>query len=189
MTSPEDDKYRWGTPPALFRALEKLTFTGKFDIDICAGPVSTWAQVPTNFISREEDALAPTTNWFRNGARCGFCNPPYGSKAGNFPGTAAFVERGIQEIQRPTSYAKELLFLLPAAYDTKWFHDVALKANWVANLGRVGFIHPVTKKVQSQPLGGHVAMYFNDIGSRSIYNPTDLPLRMLRWNNKTQSWA
>lgn len=104
---PDVTSENWGTPFVFFQKLE--TRFGKFDLDAAAG--LDWSMCD-NFISKEMNALDPNTIW--NGKNI-FLNPPYGHWI------PKFLARVLIEV---TSFDKQIVCLLPAKTDTKWFHEV-----------------------------------------------------------------
>lgn len=100
---------RYSTPQSLY---ELLNAEFHFDCDSCP-------------LDGTVDGLA--TLFYSWAGKRVWCNPPYGSKIGDW------LERGME--------ADLAVFLLPARTDTRWFHDIAVpKAQEIRFLrGRVRF--------------------------------------------------
>jgi site-specific DNA-methyltransferase (adenine-specific) len=61
---------------------------------------------------------------------CNFVNPPYGRKIG------LWIEKGYREHQK----GKTVVFLIPSRTDTRWWHDIVMKADEIRFLrGRLKF--------------------------------------------------
>ncbi len=97
---------RWGTPEALYLALEKEF---QFTIDVAADADNAKC---VRFLDREEDAL--TIEWA--GERV-FCNPPYGRLL------AGWLEKGMLAAQ---DGGATVVMLLPARTGNRWFHRYCL---------------------------------------------------------------
>ena len=109
----------WETPPDLVR---RLQHEFSFDLDAAASPEN--AICPT-YITQEDDALVRP--WH---GRSVWCNPPY-SMLGTFTG------RALSESQR---LQNQIVLLIPAYTDTKWWRDHVLPANEIRFLtGRLRF--------------------------------------------------
>lgn len=103
----------WATPAHLFQVLdEEFNFT----LDACATGENHLCRA---YFTPEQDAL--TRPW----TGVVWCNPPYGR------GLERWVEKAYRESQR--GWASTIVMLLPAATDTRWFHQYA-------PLGEVRFI-------------------------------------------------
>lgn len=105
LTTAIDDK--WGSPFELFDFAEFVF--GTFDLDAAAE--ADWKMCEA-FISEEQDALNPETEWEGNNI---WINPPYDIKS-----ITAFVNRAIQE----TTLGKSITLLLPVKSDQQWFHTL-----------------------------------------------------------------
>jgi len=67
-----------------------------------------------------------TVEW----GRSNFCNPPYGRDIGNW------LHKGFSEWQK----GKTVVFLIPSRTDTKWWHEVVMKATEIRFIkGRLKF--------------------------------------------------
>jgi len=93
-----------------------------FDVDVCAS--SENAKCPRYF-SKEENGLAQDWSRFNN---C-WMNPPYGRQIG------IWIEKAYNESQKGTN----VVCLLPARTDTKWFHEYCLKGEIKFLKGRLKF--------------------------------------------------
>jgi site-specific DNA-methyltransferase (adenine-specific) len=102
----------WATPQ------EVVDRYGKFDLDPCADACN--AKAPT-FFTKQDDGL--TKPWFGRV----WMNPPYG--------------RGIKDwISKAANSECEVVALLPARTDTRWFHDhIYGKADVEFLKGRIKF--------------------------------------------------
>ena len=96
----------WGTPRQLY---ERLNTVFKFDLDPC-----TTEDNPLNtpcIITKKQDGLK--TKWFGNV----FVNPPYNE-------IEKWLDKAMFELGKPQTFeVKNIVFLLPARTDTKWFHN------------------------------------------------------------------
>lgn len=112
-------KTDWETPQWLFDELNKEF---RFDIDVCATKEN--AKCP-DFISLEQNALEE--DWY------GMCwmNPPYGKDLGKWVKKAYWASRIIGEAQ--------IVALLPARTDTKWFWDYCIHNEIRFLKGRIKF--------------------------------------------------
>ena len=118
-SSARDD---WGTPRALF---ERLDMTRNFVLDAAASRENALCW---RYISEEMDAL--TTEWDVEAGRWVWLNPPY-SKC------KEFMQRAVEQQQR---HKFNLMVLVPARTDTRWWHDYALKADVISFIvGRLTF--------------------------------------------------
>jgi site-specific DNA-methyltransferase (adenine-specific) len=94
----------WSTPPEFYARLNREF---AFRLDAAASD--------ENSLCEEHLADALSAAW--EGGPI-FCNPPYGRIA-----TPLWLTRGINEFQRTGATT---VFLLPAATETRWFHDLAV---------------------------------------------------------------
>lgn len=108
----------WATPPALVAALEAEF--GAFDLDPCARDET--AQAP-NYYTLAEDGLRQSWAPLRV-----FVNPPYSAPR-------PWIEKAREEAYR----GAQVILLLPAATDTKWFHEIVLP------YGNIRFLAPRIK--------------------------------------------
>jgi phage N-6-adenine-methyltransferase len=107
----------WGTPPALFEALD--CELGPFDLDAAAS--GEWIAKCEDFITPEEDALL--TEWGEIGSRV-FVNPPYSVKRVDFAGekmqtTAAFLHQAAAQ----AAEGRLVCALTPHRSDTRWWRE------------------------------------------------------------------
>jgi site-specific DNA-methyltransferase (adenine-specific) len=91
---------QWATPLDFFKKLDAEFY---FDVDVCADADN--AKCPV-FFSKAENGLAQNWREFS----CCWMNPPYGQEIGAWVKKAAESET-------------EVVGLLPARTDTRWFHD------------------------------------------------------------------
>jgi len=112
----------WETPNELFKELDDEFH---FTLDVCANQENwkCW-----HHFTMEEDGLAMA--WMNQMA---WMNPPYGREIGKW------VAKAYEEVQRwPLT---EVVGLLPARTDTKWFHDYIYgKAETRFIKGRIKFV-------------------------------------------------
>lgn len=94
----------WGTPMDFFDELDKEF---KFHLDVCATLKNAKCK---KFFSIKEDGLKQ--KWNKKG-RWAWMNPPYG--------------RAISDWIKKASEERNVVALLPARTDTKWFHDYIYK--------------------------------------------------------------
>lgn len=89
-----------------------------------------------------------------------WCNPPYGRK-GEL--SRAFVAKGAQEAYAACGSALDVVMLLAATPDVRWFHDVALSDDlgcsevWFTR-GRLAFVNPSTGQPARNNGGGSVLL-------------------------------
>lgn len=107
------------TPLNLFSLLNKEF---SFDIDVCAIPSNAKCQ---NFYSPDNDGLKQ--NWEGN---C-WMNPPYGRQI------KQWMEKAYMTAKKNNG---TVVCLVPARTDTKWWHDLAMKATEIRFIqGRLKF--------------------------------------------------
>lgn len=90
----------WATPQYLFDELDKEFH---FDVDVCANRSNHKCPV---YFDKNTDGLSMA--W--GGYRSVWCNPPYGKQIGKW-------------IKKAYESGTQVVMLLPARTDTKWFHD------------------------------------------------------------------
>jgi phage N-6-adenine-methyltransferase len=111
----------WSTPQAMVDA--EVERGGPFDLDVCCRAET--AKGPA-YYTKADDGL--TRQWFGRV----WCNPPYSNPK-------AWIKRAIEATS--TGEADEVVMLLPAAVDTRWFHDLVLPHADVRFVrGRVRFL-------------------------------------------------
>jgi phage N-6-adenine-methyltransferase len=111
---------RWGTPEALYLALDKEFH---FTIDVAADADNAKCD---RFLDREQDALS--IDW---AGEVVFCNPPYGRELGRW------VEKGMLAAQ---DGGATVVMLLPARTGNRWFHQYCLPHGEVRFIrGRLNF--------------------------------------------------
>lgn len=112
-------KEDWATPPELFAKLDAVYH---FDLDVCATADNAKC---ARFYSPEDNGLAQ--DW------TGVCwmNPPYGRKVRDWMAKACEAGRN----------GVIVVCLVFARTDTRWWHDHAMQATWIAFIrGRVRFV-------------------------------------------------
>lgn len=97
----------WETPQDLFDELDKEFH---FELDVCATKENAKCK---RFYTKEDDGLSH--GW---GGQV-WCNPPYGREIGKW------VEHAFLH-----SHKGEIVMLLPARTDTKWFHTYIYNKPW-----------------------------------------------------------
>jgi len=127
----------WKTPLYLF---DYVNNEFNFDADLAASD----GTLCNKYFSKENSALAESNSWDDMVA---WCNPPY-SMNKHFLKKAAEAKGSI------------IVFLLPNATDTKWFHD-ALRAGagFYIVEGRVQFIAPEDLDAGSNPSGSVILVF------------------------------
>ena len=101
LSSKSDD---WATPQDFY---DNLNREFHFDLDPCADDRNHKCDL---YFTREQDGLKQ--NW--GGGHRVFCNPPYGSKIGEW------VRYSYEQAQKPNTL---VVMLIPSRTDTKYFHD------------------------------------------------------------------
>lgn len=97
----------WETPPEFYERLrEEFSFT----LDVCANPENTKCRA---FYTPELNAL--TKRWHRvvRPDKWAWMNPPYGR----------VIKHWVQKAALESRFGLNIVCLLPARTDTKWFHD------------------------------------------------------------------
>lgn len=111
----------WATPQDLYDTLnEEFGFT----LDVCA---SDWNAKHKNYFTEKDDALSQ--NWKKNVC---FMNPPYGKVLNDWMRKAYESAEG----------GATVVCLVPAATDTAWWHDFAMKGEIRFLRGRPRFTTP-----------------------------------------------
>ncbi|NQW89624.1 hypothetical protein HQQ88_04860 [Curtobacterium sp. VKM Ac-2861] len=164
----------WYTPPELFAALtDDDGVPIHFDVDVAAPGVdgivtSPHIAVPASrFITKDLDALEPATPWGSR-TKC-WMNPPYGPLLPRFT-------------HRATSHAAaggEVLALLPARTDTRWWHSTVMThADAVVFIrSRLRFIDATGRRGESPAFGQVLVAYgptFADVLERATTGPAAL---------------
>ena len=98
--------YEWSTPQDLF---DRLNEEFGFTLDVAASEENKKCE---EFYSKEDNGLE--RSWKTEGAV--WCNPPYGK------GVGKWVRKAWEEWQD----GAEVVLLIPARTDTKWFHEYIL---------------------------------------------------------------
>jgi phage N-6-adenine-methyltransferase len=109
----------WGTPHELF---DKLDNEFHFTLDVCA---SYWNTKVKKYFSENEDGLKK--NWYKN--IC-WMNPPYGKVLNDW------MKKAYEESQKGAT----VVCLVPAATDTNWWHEYAMKGEIRYLRGRPRFL-------------------------------------------------
>lgn len=109
----------WATPQELY---DKLDAEFHFNLDVCA---SDWNAKNINYFNEETDGLKQS--W--TGFTC-FMNPPYGKVLNDW------MKKAYEESQKGAT----IVCLVPAATDTSWWHDYALKGEIRYLRGRPRFV-------------------------------------------------
>lgn len=110
----------WETPQDLF---DQLNAQFSFTLDAAATAENAKCE---EFLTREDDALAESTNW----PGTVWLNPPYGR------GLYSWIEKAWWECMGGST----VVMLLPSRTDTQWFHDfIYNKAEVIFLRGRLKF--------------------------------------------------
>ena len=116
----------WATPLELFEELDKEFH---FTLDVCA---SDWNKKYKKFFSEKENGLLQ--NWGKNVC---FMNPPYGKVLSDW------MKKAFESAKKGAT----VVCLVPAATDTYWWHEFALRGEIRYLRGRPRFL---TKKGEWQ---------------------------------------
>jgi site-specific DNA-methyltransferase (adenine-specific) len=111
----------WATPKELFDLLDKEFM---FTLDVCA---SDWNAKHTNFFDEKSDGL--TQSWGKN--IC-WMNPPYGKALNDW----------MRKAYESSISGATVVCLVPAATDTSWWHDYAMRGEIRYLRGRPRFATP-----------------------------------------------
>jgi len=98
----------WATPRSLYDSLDQEF---KFTLDVCA---SDWNAKHEHFFSEEDNALIQ--DWNTNVC---WMNPPYGKVLNDW------MKKAYESSQNGAT----VVCLVPAATDTAWWHDFAMKGD------------------------------------------------------------
>ncbi len=130
----------WSTPREIVTAFEHEF--GRFDLDVCAKPETAKAEM---YFTRETDGLLHP--WFGRA----WMNPP-------FSDPTPWLQKAIEETE--SGRCDLVVALLPAATDTRWFHDYVLgKAEVRFRRGRIKFIGWNGTPIGSPKAGTVFAVY------------------------------
>lgn len=151
---PDFDKNSWGTPQALFDALDDIFH---FTIDIAASKENAKCK---RFYTIEDNGLSKS--W---AGETVFCNPPYGKKLLEPWVKKAFLDTSFMgragEIE---NMPKAVVFILPARTSQPWFHKFCLYSSVFFIRGRIGFVPPVGRtKLPTMPTEHHLVVVFGRI--------------------------
>ena len=140
----------WSTPQDLF---DKLNGEFHFDLDVCANESNHKCAM---YYDRKQDGLRmPWTG------HVVWCNPPYGREIGKW------VEKAYKE---SLSLDTQIVMLLPARTDTKWFHNYVLGHAEIRFLqGRLKF----GSSKNSAPFPSMLAIYTLHQDTLKIQNSKD----------------
>lgn len=105
MMSNESDN--WGTPKWFVEKLEELLIL-KFNLDPCASSENSKCE---KFFTEKEDGLLQDWSGYNV-----FVNPPYSK-------IKEWIKKCVSESEKPNT---NVIVLVPARTDTKWFHDFCL---------------------------------------------------------------
>lgn len=145
----------WSTPPEIVHEFEREF--GAFDLDVCARPET--AKAPRFFTKADNALLQP---WFAERA---WMNPP-------FSDPAPWLRKAIYETE--VGRCQLLVALLPAATDTRWFHDFVLGRSEVRfKRGRIKFYGWMGTPIGS-PKAGTVFAIYRSGEPRTTSAPTSL---------------
>jgi len=100
-------------PQPLFDALDERF--GPFTLDAAASKKNAKCE---DFFSKHHDALSQ--DW--HGVV--WCNPPYGRTTKSSKGTATWIAKAVEEINK--NNAKRIAMLIPAYSDLSYFHELIL---------------------------------------------------------------
>jgi phage N-6-adenine-methyltransferase len=140
----------WQTPPALFLPLHLQVV---FKVDAAADQSNHLLPVWYGPGGTAEDALG-VADWLSPA----FCNPPYGSD----------IERWLDKFIEQVNRGHEVVALLPARVDTRWwFEKVVQHADIMFLVGRVPFIGPDRLK-PSQPDHGSTLCCYSPFANRRV---------------------
>lgn len=142
----------WATPQDFF---DKINSIYSFDIDVCAEPDTAKC---SHYFTKEMNALeidwkAEGDRFFDASPTC-FMNPPYGRQIG------VFIKKAYEESLKGC----EVVCLLPARTDTKWFHEYCKKGEIEFIKGRLKFGTPAYweskgKKPEAAPFPSMVVVF------------------------------
>ena len=122
------DKVDWNTPANLFALVRQL---GPIGLDPCSNAGSIVGAKVEWRLDHGQDGLA--LPWTGHGLV--YVNPPYGA------GIIDWVEKGAGEFTNGITGEDELVMLLPARTDTRWFQRWAAQADAICFLrGRLRFL-------------------------------------------------
>lgn len=129
----------WATPKELFDEIDKEFH---FTLDVCA---SDWNKKCERYFSEKENGLAQ--DW---GKEICFMNPPYGKE----------IEKWMEKAYTSALKGATIVCLVPAATDTKWWHEYAMKGEIRFLRGRPRFETPDGK--WQQTFSPSVLVIFNE---------------------------
>lgn len=141
MSRPDDwTSDDWSTPPEIVHGFSAEF--GPFDLDVCCRPDTAKA---LRFYTKADDGLARP--WFGKV----WMNPP-------FSDPSPWLRKAIEETL--SGRADLVVALLPAATDTRWFHDLVLgKAEVRFRRGRIKFHGWMGTPIGSPKAGTVFAIY------------------------------
>jgi phage N-6-adenine-methyltransferase len=141
----------WETPQYVF---DWLNSEFHFTLDVCATPENAKCKI---YFTKKEDGLKQ--DWQANGNFGRWCwmNPPYGKE----------IDRWMGKAYNESRVGANVVCLVHARTDTRWFHDWALKADeiWFIK-GRLKF----GDGKQSAPFPSCVVIFRALFNTENIYN-------------------
>ena len=166
-------KYEWITPHNIIEAARSTM--GGIDLDPASSQVANSIVKASRYITKVEDALCFTTNWYTYGEKRVWLNPPYKQ-----PDVRLFAERLLKEIN--TGNVKQAIWLSNNTTDTRHGQMLLSVAQTVCFTKRIKFFDPDTMLPNNSPLQGQMIIglggvdiqkfrkHFNDIGlCRALY--------------------
>lgn len=123
----QSDRQDWGTPPAFMEWLQ-TDFFFEPTLDAAASESNTKAPM---FFDGSPDCDGLVNPWEGDV----WLNPPFGHEL------PLWLEKCGQEIKRDE--VNQILVLIPARTDTKWFHEIVMRDAYLVYLikGRFNFVH------------------------------------------------
>ena len=136
------DRQTWRTPDTLFDGLHSEF---NFTLDAAA---NAWDSKCDKYISPDEDSLI--TPWGHG--QIIWCNPPFAQ-------VMPWMKKALVE----QTNRNDIVFLLKAATDTRWFHQYVIPyAEWWLFDGRVHFEPPPGIKASTPSFGAMLVRYAAD---------------------------
>lgn len=134
------DRVDWATPNELFVGIDSIFH---FTLDVCA---EYWNAKVDTYFSPEVDGLSQS--W--EGNMC-WMNPPYGREISKWAEKADSEFNNSHRKGDPLMSTTNIVALLPARTDTKWFHDYCAYYPIIFLKGRVRFERLGSNGVVSAP--------------------------------------
>jgi len=141
----QSDRQDWGTPPAFMEFLKEVM---SFEPTLDAAASASNTKAPT-FFDGSEDCDGLTNPW----AGDVWLNPPFGNEL------PLWLEKCAQEIKREE--VNQILVLIPARTDTKWFQEIVMRDAWLVYLikGRFNFLHGDACEAANAPFPSMLVKY------------------------------